>query len=396
MNYLRSALERTEPGGTDGPTAADLVPHLARAHQHLGEFEAAVELWTSALAEVVPDHPKHPAIRRALGMAYFWCGRHNDAQQHLDIGLERAHALGDQAEVVRLTLAKGHLLNHLGMGTEAIETVLLALPIAEVLGRPHLLARVHRALAVLHVMIGPPDRTREHATRAIQLAREVGDLAIEFWARWALCVMSAMSGATDELAAAIDELDDLARRWRSPVLRLWSAELAIELAWGRGDWDAGTALGEQAITLARNLNQRTLLTRLLVQTSVFYVGRGQLEQAQALVDEAAEISGLGNEDGPIDVHQVLPTYIGLAHSVKNLLTGRSEITSQNHGFAVDGNSIPENVIVTHKNLNDDTIEGIQVKDKLAFAVQYHPEASPGPHDSRYLFDNFIENIRKSK
>jgi carbamoyl-phosphate synthase small subunit len=87
---------------------------------------------------------------------------------------------------------------------------------------------------------------------------------------------------------------------------------------------------------------------------------------------------------------------GLNHPVFNLMTKRSEITSQNHGFAVDGASIPDNVIVTHKNLNDDTIEGVQVKDKLAFAVQYHPEASPGPHDSRYLFDNFIENIRKSK
>ena len=113
---------------------------------------------------------------------------------------------------MRLTIAKGHLLNELGMGTEALETVLLALPIAEGLGSPHLLARVHRALALLHVWIGPPHRTREHATRAIELAREVGDLSIEFWAQWALAVLSGMSGATDEMAAAIDELNDLASR----------------------------------------------------------------------------------------------------------------------------------------------------------------------------------------
>ena len=334
VNYLRSALERTDSEDTDGPARADLVPHLARAHQHLGEFEPAVELWTSALAEVPPEHPKHPAVRRALGMAHFWCGRHTDAQEHLDIGLERARALGDQAELVRLTIAKGHLLNELGMGTEAIETVLLALPIAEGLGSPHLLARVHRALALLHVWIGPPHRTREHATRAIELAREVGDLSIEFWARWALAVLSGMSGAVEETAAAIDELNDLAGRWRSPVLRLWSAELAIESAWARGDWDAGSALGEQAITLARNLNQRTLLPRLLVCTSFFYVGRGQLEQARALVDEAAEISGLGNEEGPIDVHQVVPAYIGLAHYLLGLGEYKQAIEAAENGLRI--------------------------------------------------------------
>jgi carbamoyl-phosphate synthase small subunit len=59
-------------------------------------------------------------------------------------------------------------------------------------------------------------------------------------------------------------------------------------------------------------------------------------------------------------------------------------------------TIPANVILTHKNLNDDTVEGIRVKNKLAFSVQYHPEASPGPHDSRYLFDNFLKNIQISK
>ena len=334
VNYLRSALERTDSGDTDGPTRADLVPHLARAHQHLGEFEAAVELWTSTLAEVAGEHPKHPAVRRALGMAHLWCGRHDDAQEHLDIGLESARALGYQAELVRLTIAKGHVLNELGMATEAIETVLLALPIAEGLASPHLLARVHRALALLHVWIGPPHTTREHATRALELAREVGGLSIELWARWALAVLSGMSGATDEMAAAIDELNDLAARWRSPVLRLWSAEMAIELAWGRGDWDAGTTLGEQAITLARNLNQRTLLPRLLVWTSLFYVGRGQHEQAQALVDEAAEISGLGNQAGPIDVHQVVPAYIGLAHYLLGLGEYKQAIEAAENGLRI--------------------------------------------------------------
>lgn len=82
---------------------------------------------------------------------------------------------------------------------------------------------------------------------------------------------------------------------------------------------------------------------------------------------------------------------GLNHPVKNLITGLSEITSQNHGFAVKADEIEKNpnVEITHINLNDNTIEGIRRKDKNAFSVQHHPEASPGPHDSRYLFDTFV-------
>jgi carbamoyl-phosphate synthase small subunit len=83
---------------------------------------------------------------------------------------------------------------------------------------------------------------------------------------------------------------------------------------------------------------------------------------------------------------------GLNHPVKNLITGTCEITSQNHGFSIraeDVNKAPH-VEITHINLNDNTVEGIRVKDKKAFSVQYHPEAAPGPHDSRYLFDDFVK------
>jgi carbamoyl-phosphate synthase small subunit len=80
---------------------------------------------------------------------------------------------------------------------------------------------------------------------------------------------------------------------------------------------------------------------------------------------------------------------GSNHPVRNLLTGAVEITSQNHGFAVDAASLPPSVTVTHWNLNDNTLEGFRCDDIPAFSVQYHPEAAPGPHDSRYLFRDFI-------
>ena len=97
----------------------------------------------------------------------------------------------------------------------------------------------------------------------------------------------------------------------------------------------------------------------------------------------------------IDTFKMHHGHRGLNHPVINLKTGICEITTQNHGFGVNPDSISRNskIEVTHINLNDNSIEGIKLVDKPVFSVQYHPEATPGPHDSRYLFDNFISLMK---
>jgi carbamoyl-phosphate synthase small subunit len=89
---------------------------------------------------------------------------------------------------------------------------------------------------------------------------------------------------------------------------------------------------------------------------------------------------------------------GINHPIKNLKTGKGEITSQNHGFVISKKSAEDHadIEITHLHINDNTVAGIKIKNKPVFSVQYHPEASAGPHDSRYLFDDFIENMKTSK
>ncbi|WP_306353582.1 glutamine-hydrolyzing carbamoyl-phosphate synthase small subunit [Flavobacterium sp. '19STA2R22 D10 B1'] len=97
----------------------------------------------------------------------------------------------------------------------------------------------------------------------------------------------------------------------------------------------------------------------------------------------------------ISTYKMFNGHRGINHPVKNLVTGKGEITSQNHGFAVnkeEAQAHPD-FEITHVHLNDHTVAGMKMKSKNCFSVQYHPEASPGPHDSSYLFDQFIENIK---
>ncbi len=126
------------------------------------------------------------------------------------------------------------------------------------------------------------------------------------------------------------------------------------------------------------------------------------EVAKEIIDKNLPLFGICLGHQTIALSQGVSTkkmhngHRGINHPVKNLITGKGEITSQNHGFVIDRESVEKNdkVEVTHIHLNDNTVAGIRIKDKNCFSVQYHPEANPGPHDSSYLFDQFIENLKK--
>ena len=122
-----------------------------------------------------------------------------------------------------------------------------------------------------------------------------------------------------------------------------------------------------------------------------------VDTVKAILNEGKPVFGicLGHQllalANGIDTFKMHHGHRGLNHPVKNLKTGICEITTQNHGFGVNPEAVAmnENIEITHINLNDNSIEGIRLLNKPAFSVQYHPEATPGPHDSRYLFDDFI-------
>ena len=108
-----------------------------------------------------------------------------------------------------------------------------------------------------------------------------------------------------------------------------------------------------------------------------------------------QIIGLANR---ISTYKMFNGHRGINHPVMNILTGKGEITSQNHGFAVNKEELENHndLEITHFHINDNTVAGMRMKSKSCFSVQYHPEASPGPHDSEYLFDDFLNAIIKSK
>jgi DNA-binding NarL/FixJ family response regulator len=319
-HYLEGALsildEESEPEAGQAEldvTRGEVLALLAQARQRQGRYADALELWAGAL-DVSPESTPEmvSSVRRSMGVACYWCGRHVEAIRHLDEA--RSHVPeGDlrQAAVIRLTRGVCH--QELGAPEKARADINATLATAERLEDVPLLARAHRALALLHTWVGPPEEGRAHAREAIRLADACGDSNVAFWSHWALAALEGLTGDTTAMEAELVEARRIADDLGSPVLRIWSDELSLERAYALGEWETAVSLGEQAIALARSLNQRTLLPRLLVWTSLIYLSQGELERGRAMVDEAWTLAGLDEgEDRVLDVHTAVPAHIGLA------------------------------------------------------------------------------------
>jgi tetratricopeptide (TPR) repeat protein len=313
--YLAAALERIEADTSPDQTEiVRLTDVLARTRQRLGDYDGALQLWEQVrrAAQEAGDSSRVAATERRTGLACFWMGRPAAAIEHYDAGLAVARGAGDRPIEARLLVAKAMCLHQLGQPDEAIARAQEALTLAEDSGGD-LVARVYRALMLLHVWTGPVDVARRHGEEAIRLAAESPDRTLAFSAHWGMGVLEGLSGNAGGLAVQIDRLRELAEEVNSPVRRVWTAELEIEYAAAHGNWDEAIVIGERSIALARSLNQSILIPRLLVWTALIHLAREQFDRAERYIGEAWKRSGADAPDGrPPNLHTVIPAHIGRA------------------------------------------------------------------------------------
>jgi DNA-binding NarL/FixJ family response regulator len=309
-DYLRSALERIEPA--DAAAFIDLAEMLAQARQRLGEYDEALQLWDRVRGAALErgEAARAAAVSRRMGLACYWSGELAAALQHFDEGLAHAADL-DAALVVRLFTAKAVCLQELGRPTEAIDAAQRALAAASTDAQPEILARVHRTFLQLHLWMGDAALASHHGTRALELADASGTRPLAFIAHWAMGVLSAFSGDAEGVQRHLSRCQQLADELRAPVMLVWSAELALEFASARGEWDEALRIGEEAIRMARALHQRALLPRLLVWTALIYLNRGDLTRGEAYVEEAWRLAGGDRRpESGANIHGIIPAYIG--------------------------------------------------------------------------------------
>jgi DNA-binding CsgD family transcriptional regulator len=316
--YLRASVARFDRLGEEQRAELDLpggrmevLRNLARALTRLGEYDAALPAWADALDEARArgERKAEGEIRRRIGVILAAQGELVRALSEFQEGLDAISGISSPSLETRIRLRRGICLEELGQAEEAQSEMQAALALAESQQKPALLAQAHRALVLFHIWTGHPDRVRAHGEHALELSQASEARGVEFWTYWGLAVQEGLLGNTEKMAELVQEADAVSRAIRSPLLRLWTAELSVELAAATGDWDAGIAIGEQAIALGRALSQKTLLPRLLVWTALIYLGRGQWELANPLIEEAWQVSG-AEGDGLRNIHAVIPAYIG--------------------------------------------------------------------------------------
>ena len=320
-DYLSAALEQYDRAAATGVDVAALavnhdalIENLAQARQRLGEYAAATALWQRARAgaEQAGNRARLAAIERRIGLGAYWSGRYRDALGHFDTALAAAQDVKDASLQARVRVARAMSMHALGQPDDARAEVDEALAIAHGLGDAGVLARVHRTSLILHIFIGPAERAHADGLRAIEQAQSAGELGVAWSAHWAMAMVGGLTGNGAAMAVHLAEGQRLADELGSPVLKCWTSEIAIEYASGTGDWDAGLALAERTIPLARALGQRVLLPRLLVWAAMIHLHRGAAPRAKEHLDEAWKL--LGGSDALhqlADVHSAVPVHAGL-------------------------------------------------------------------------------------
>jgi len=317
-DYLAAALalaERNAEPHDEDFHPLEIVQDLARVRQRMGDYTGALELLERLrlAAEGSGAMGKVASIRRAMGLACYWNGAHELALGHYDAALNAASQSGERGLVARVHIAKAMCLQAVGRRDDAQREVESAVKIAEGLEDVGLLARVHRSLLLLYVWTGPADKAREHGARAIALAETSRQRGVAWAGHWALAFFAGLSGEAAEVSRHLSEANRLADELRSPVLRVWTADVEIEYNSGIGDWESAVTLAERTAAMARALGQRSLLPRVLVWLGLLYLGRGDIERGKQCVDEAWDLSGASGDVHALhDVHTVVPAHVGRA------------------------------------------------------------------------------------
>jgi DNA-binding CsgD family transcriptional regulator len=311
-DYLSAALERK----TDSQDAETLVDDLAQARQRLGDYDGAMGLWQRARieAQARQNHARCARVERRMGLACYWSGRFEEALAHFDAAEVSAQSTRDDAMRAQVQLNRGTCWQSLGRVHDAERDLTAARQAAQQLGDQALLARAHRGLLFLHTFLGPPETARTHGERAMSIGEDIGDKSVVWSAHYGLATLAGLTGDSPALLRHVQRAEQLAEELQSPLLRIYTDEISIEYAFGSGEWDGGIALAERTIAIARALNQKTLLPRVLVWATHFYTARGEYERAKQYLDEAWELGvARGAHGRPIEVHSQVPVYAGFAN-----------------------------------------------------------------------------------
>ncbi len=291
-----------------------VLTDLARAHQRRGRYDEA----TTHLAEAREllgsrgSPSELAAIDRRLGLATFWAGRADEALAHWDHGLQTLGSGSDPALEARLRLARAACLQETGQVDQAAAEAARALDLADELDDPGLQVSAHMNLTLLHTWAGPTERARHHGAAALSRAEASGGRVARLSAHWAMAVLEGLTGHPTALRSHLDRAWPLAEALGSPLLKLRLAEVEIEYAARVGHWKRGSDLAAESIRMARELNQRMVLPRLLVLSGLLHLARGGVEMAGAEFDEAWELTGVGQGASPMTMHTAILARAGRA------------------------------------------------------------------------------------